>query len=88
MMQRGLLEEVKALLPYKNENAMRTVGYQELVAYFEGNLPLQEAVDLIKRNTRRYAKRQLTWLRKDEGYQWFYPNELQKVIRYIQQQLL
>ena len=71
MIQNGLLEEAKALLPQKNLNALQTVGYRELFAYFEGNTDKDFAVSEIKKNTRRFAKRQLTWFRKDEDINWF-----------------
>lgn len=64
MMQKGLLEEVEKLLPYKTQNAMQTVGYRELIDFFEGKTTLDFAVDKIKQNSRNYAKRQLTWFRK------------------------
>ena len=67
MMEQGLLEEVKNLYPYRNLNALNTVGYKELFAYLDGRHSLETAVDLIQRNTRRYAKRQLTWFAKYEG---------------------
>lgn len=70
MMQDGLLEEVKALLPYQNLNALQTVGYRELFTHFNGKKTLERAVELIKQNTRRYAKRQLTWLKKYENVIW------------------
>ena len=71
MIQNGLLEEAKALLPHKNLNALQTVGYRELFDYFEGNTDKDFAVSEIKKNTRRFAKRQLTWFRKDEDINWF-----------------
>ncbi|NQX76156.1 tRNA (adenosine(37)-N6)-dimethylallyltransferase MiaA [Gilvibacter sp.] len=71
MMQEGLLHEVKGLLSYKELNALQTVGYRELIGHLETDLPLQDAVDAIKQNTRRFAKRQLTWLRKDPQIHWF-----------------
>ena len=71
MIQNGLLEEAKALLPHKNLNALQTVGYRELFVYFEGNTDKDFAVSEIKKNTRRFAKRQLTWFRKDEDINWF-----------------
>lgn len=71
MIQNGLLEEAKTLLPHKNLNALQTVGYRELFAYFEGNTDKDFAVSEIKKNTRRFAKRQLTWFRKDEDINWF-----------------
>lgn len=64
MMENGLLKEAESLFPYKNLNALQTVGYKELFDYFEGKISLAEAVDLIKKNTRHYAKRQMTWFRK------------------------
>jgi len=73
MMQAGLLEEVASLYDLRHLPALQTVGYQELFAHIEGKLSLKEAVELVKRNTRRYAKRQLTWLRKDEKIKWFRP---------------
>ena len=71
MIQNGLLEEAKALLPHKNLNALQTVGYRELFVYFEGNTDKDFAVSEIKKNTRRFAKRQLTWFRKDQDINWF-----------------
>ena len=71
MIQNGLLEEAKALLSHKNLNALQTVGYRELFVYFEGNTDKDFAVSEIKKNTRRFAKRQLTWFRKDQDINWF-----------------
>lgn len=71
MIQQGLLDEVKALVDHKNVNALNTVGYKELFPYFEGRLSLEEAIETIKRNTRRFAKRQLTWYRKNQEVTWF-----------------
>ena len=70
MMQEGLLEEVKGLFPYRQLNALQTVGYQELFDYLEGKHSLEKAVELIKRNTRHYAKRQMTWFKKDIEIEW------------------
>lgn len=70
MMEQGLLEEAKSLYPKRHLNALNTVGYKELFAYFDGDCTLAEAVELIKIHTRQYAKRQMTWLRKDKAYQW------------------
>ncbi|WP_242510088.1 tRNA (adenosine(37)-N6)-dimethylallyltransferase MiaA, partial [Hymenobacter persicinus] len=70
MLAAGLLEEVKALLPYRHHNALHTVGYQEIFDYLDGLHDWPEAVRLLKRNTRHYAKRQLTWFRRDPAYQW------------------
>ena len=66
----------------KNINALNTVGYKEIIDHLEGNIPLERAIELIKRNTRRYAKRQLTWFRRDERITWFDikdENDLEKV---------
>lgn len=71
MMNRGLLKEAELLFPYRDYNALQTVGYQELFTYLEGNCSLDEAVSEIKKNTRRFAKRQLTWYRKMENVLWF-----------------
>ena len=68
MMEQGLLEEAKALYPKRHLNALNTVGYKELFSFFDGQCTLEEAVELIKIHTRQYAKRQMTWLRKDVGY--------------------
>ncbi len=73
MMEQGLLEEAKALYPKRHLNAMNTVGYKELFAYFDGQCTLEEAVEQIKIHTRQYAKRQMTWLKKDTSYQWIMP---------------
>lgn len=83
MMEQGLLEEVTTLYPHRNYNALQTVGYQELFGYLEKRYTLDEAVNLIKRNTRRYAKRQLTWFTRQSDIKWFSPNELEAIISYI-----
>jgi tRNA dimethylallyltransferase len=70
MMDSGLLEEVKELLPYRDLNALRTVGYTELFDHLDGKLSLEQAVDAIKKNTRHYAKRQMTWFKKDDSIRW------------------
>ena len=75
MMEQGLLEEAKALYPKRHLNALNTVGYKELFAYFDGDCTLEEAVEQIKIHTRQYAKRQMTWLRKDKSYTWITPGE-------------
>lgn len=84
MFKQGLAEEAKNLLPFKNHNALQTVGYKELFNYFDGNCTLEDAKELIKQNTRRFAKRQLTWLRREKDIKWFKPDELDKVLPYIQ----
>jgi tRNA dimethylallyltransferase len=75
MMEAGLLDEVRSLAPFQHLNALNTVGYKELFDHINGKLTLEEAVEDIKKNTRQYAKRQLTWFRKDSEYQWTDINE-------------
>jgi tRNA dimethylallyltransferase len=87
MMEQGLLQEVQSLLPFKKYNALNTVGYSELFDYLDGNATLQEAVDKIKQNTRRFAKRQLTWFRRDHEITWFEPNQTERIVRYLEEQL-
>ncbi|MGF2412054.1 tRNA (adenosine(37)-N6)-dimethylallyltransferase MiaA [Ferruginibacter sp.] len=74
MMQQGLLDEVKELLPFKNLNALQTVGYRELFDYLNGDITLNDAVERIKINTRQYAKRQMTWFKKDTSIKWITGN--------------
>ena len=71
MVKQGLIEEVKSLLPMRHLNALNTVGYSELFDYFDGNSSLDDAISMIKQNTRRFAKRQLTWFGKDKEITWF-----------------
>lgn len=70
MIEEGLLEEAKEVYPYKNLSALNTVGYKELFKYFDNQISLEEAIEDIKTNTRRYAKRQMTWFRKETQYTW------------------
>lgn len=83
MMEQGLLEEARSLYPMRHLNALNTVGYKELFAYFDGNCTLKEAVEQIKIHTHQYAKRQMTWLHKDERYIWVKPDEMEKVVNLI-----
>lgn len=83
MMADGLLDEVKSLLPQRHLNALNTVGYKELFDYLDGRWPLEEAVERIKGNTRRYARKQLTWYKKDERIRWFHPDNKEEIIDYI-----
>ena len=84
MMSQGLLEEVKSLLLYRDKNALQTVGYKELFDYLDGKTTLDFAVEEIKKNTRRYAKRQLTWYRKDASVHWFDYQETDKIFDFIE----
>lgn len=83
MMEEGLLDEVKSLYKFKNLNSLQTVGYRELFDYLDETVNLDFAVEEIKKNTRRYAKRQLTWYRKDERVNWFSPHEKEEILSYI-----
>lgn len=85
MVKDGLVEEVRNLYPKRELNALQTVGYRELFDYFDGKCSLNEAIELIKRNSRRYAKRQMTWFRRDEEFRWFAPSDIEGIIKYIQQ---
>jgi len=87
MMEKGLLEEVKSLLPYRKYNALNTVGYSELFDYLDEQITLDDAVSSIKQNTRRFAKRQLTWFRKDQEVNWFEPTKKDEIIKLIEKQL-
>ncbi|GAB4158408.1 MAG: tRNA (adenosine(37)-N6)-dimethylallyltransferase MiaA [Winogradskyella sp.] len=88
MVKNGLIEEVRSLLKYKNLNALNTVGYKELFNYLEDVWSLDFAISEIKKNTRRFAKRQLTWFRKDESIKWFdYTSDINQIIEYIENQL-
>jgi tRNA dimethylallyltransferase len=83
MIAEGLFEEAESLYPYRSHNALQTVGYKEVFGYLDGEYDKQEAVRLLKRNSRRYAKRQMTWLRKDGEYRWFHPSQTQEIIEFI-----
>lgn len=88
MMEQGLLEEARSLHKHKNLNALQTVGYRELFAYFDGLLTLEEAINEIKKNTRRFAKRQGTWFRRDPEIKWFdYKSSAKDIISYVDGQL-
>ena len=83
MMQKGLLAEVQALYDFSHLNALQTVGYQEIIEHLEGNIALPEAIELIKRNSRRYAKRQLTWNRREGHWKQVRPGEIKATTEYI-----
>ncbi|HEY4149507.1 MAG TPA: tRNA (adenosine(37)-N6)-dimethylallyltransferase MiaA [Chitinophagaceae bacterium] len=85
MMEQGLLQEVTSLLPYRSLNALQTVGYKELFDYLDHSISLDIATDLLKRNTRHYAKRQLTWFRRDADIHWFSPFGQQEIVSFLQE---
>jgi tRNA dimethylallyltransferase len=83
MIENGLEAEARNLYNYKGLTALNTVGYREFFAYFDGNCTLNEAIEKIKVNTRRYAKKQLTWFARDAEIKWFHPAELPEILAYI-----
>lgn len=83
MVTDGLLEEVKALLPYRSYNALNTVGYSEIFDYLDGKNGWDAAVTAIQQNTRRFAKRQITWFKRDQEIKWFNPNQSKEIIEYL-----
>lgn len=83
MVEAGLEDEARAVYPLRHLNSLQTVGYREMFDYFDGTITRDEAIELIKRNSRRYAKRQLTWFGRDEEIEWFLPTETEKIIEYI-----
>lgn len=85
MMKKGLLNEAKKFYPQKTLNALQTVGYREFFTFFDGINDLNFAIEEVKKNTRRFAKRQLTWFKKDAQVQWFKPNDISEIEHYIQE---
>jgi tRNA dimethylallyltransferase len=83
MVAEGLEAEARAMYPKRHLNALQTVGYRELFDYFDGKCTFEEAVELVKRNSRRYAKRQLTWFRRDPHTAWFNPNDIPAILAHI-----
>ena len=84
MMAEGLLDEVRRLYPFRNENALNTVGYKELFRYLDGEWELPFAIEKIKKNTRDYAKKQMTWFAHDASIQWFHPDQMERIMEIIQ----
>lgn len=87
MIEEGLKQEAKALVTYQSSNALQTVGYKEWWPYFESEVSLEETIEEIKKNTRRYAKRQMTWFNRDSEVNWFSPKELEAIKEYLSQSL-
>lgn len=85
MIKEGLEDEARKLFEFRDLNALKSVGYSEFFDYFEGKISSEKAIDLIKRNSRRYAKRQVTWWNKDKDIRWFSPNQIQDIIQYIEE---
>lgn len=87
MIKDGLVKEAKSVYPKKHLNALNTVGYRELFACFDGEISKEKAIELIKRNSRRYARKQLTWFRKDKKIKWFEPHQTQEIIDYLENEI-
>lgn len=84
MIAQGLVEEVKILHIHKNLNALQTVGYRELFDYFDGKISLEFAIEEIKKNTRRFAKRQMTWFKRTDNIHWFdYKTDTEEIVKLI-----
>ena len=83
MIEKGLLKEVESLLPFQNKNALQTVGYKEIFSFYNNESTLEQAVENIKKNSRRFAKRQLTWFRKDKDIKWFEPYQIKEINKFI-----
>ena len=87
MIEQGLEQEAKAMLPHRDLNALNTVGYKEMFQYFDGAIPLEEAIRQIQSNSRRYARKQLTWYKRDTEMQWFNPENITEITNYIDSRL-
>lgn len=83
MMELGLEQEARSMYPLRHLNALNTVGYKELFHYFDGVMPLEEAVRQIQSNTRRYMRKQLTWFKRDEEIRWFHPDKIKEILNYV-----
>jgi tRNA dimethylallyltransferase len=86
MVADGLEAEARAMYPKRHLNALQTVGYRELFDYFDGKCTFEEAVEMVKRNSRRYAKRQLTWFRRDKSIGWYSPFDVENIVKFIDSQ--
>ena len=84
MMEQGLLHEAESLYNQRQLNALNTVGYKEMFDYMDGRWSLDEAVERMKGNTRRYARKQLTWFKRDEEVRWFHPDQIDEILKYIE----
>ena len=87
MMEEGLLEEVRSVLPYRHLNSLNTVGYKELFKYLDGEWELPFAIDKIKQNSRIYSRKQMTWFKRDEEIKWFHPEQETEILAYLRQQI-
>ena len=87
MMRDGLLEEARHVYPYKHLNSLNTVGYKEMFNYLDGEWPLDFAIEKIKRNSRVYARKQMTWFKRDKEINWFHPDNIQGILTFLDEQL-
>ncbi|MGL5895188.1 MAG: tRNA (adenosine(37)-N6)-dimethylallyltransferase, partial [Bacteroidales bacterium] len=87
MVEQGLLDEARRVEPFKHFNSLNTVGYKELFVYFDGDFTLEFALDKIRQNSRIYAKKQLTWFKRDKEIRWFHPDDKDEVISYLKEQI-
>ena len=87
MMEEGLLEEVRSVLPYRHLNSLNTVGYKELFKYLDGEWELSFAIEKIKQNSRIYSRKQMTWFKRDEEIRWFHPEQEAEIFAYLRQSL-
>ena len=85
MIEKGLLKEVNSLMNFQHQNALQTVGYKEIFRFLNNQCSYEDAIDSVKKNTRRFAKRQLTWFRKDTEIRWFKPNQLNEIKKLIEE---
>lgn len=85
MMTDGLLEEARKVYPFRHLNSLNTVGYKELFNYFDGEWSLDLAIEKIKRNSRVYARKQMTWFKRDEEIEWFHPEQETEIINFIEE---
>lgn len=88
MVSEGMIEEARRVYPLRHLNSLNTVGYKELFEHFDGTTDLQEAIRRIQSNTRRYMRKQETWFKRDAEIQWFHPNDVKEIIKYIDKELL
>lgn len=88
MLEMGLEQEVRSLMPYRNTNALNTVGYKEMFAYFDGAMTLEQAADKIRQNSRIYSRKQMTWFKRDEEIKWFEPGQMSEIMNYIEKSVV
>lgn len=86
MLEEGLVEEAKSVIAYREHHALKTVGYREVYSYLDGEYDEKEMVRLLKQNSRRYAKRQLTWFRHQGNFEWFHPDEYDRILKFVREQ--